>query len=344
MTGKERIQAAFAFKTVDRVPAAVLDGGVWITERAGLSFDDLLALDDGGAELVYEAYEAMKSDIIWAGGGCYSMPLRALGAVSNFGEIGHSAEVKPLTDDPEYFKDFDCDTIREKLLADKGIQGILKQTRLLKELAGQDKYVAAISAAPFSIVGQLLGVQNLMVNLFDDELELAPLFEVGVRLCAEINNMLAEAGADIICLGDPVASGALISQDMYEEFALPLTKRAIGLIKGAEHIILHICGDTTPRLESLKGLGISAFSLDTVKLETALEIAYGHYAVMGNLSPFDVMSSMTAPEVQTLARERSETAGLKGGFVVMPGCDLANATPLENILAMTAGAELAAKA
>lgn len=335
MTGKERVKSAIAFKEVDRVPAAILDGGVWIAEHAGMSFEDLLALEDGGAQIVYDAYEKLQSDLVFTGGGCFGMALRAIGAVGNFSQMGKSAEVKPLADTPEYFKDFDVSSIREKLLADKGIQGILRQTENLRKLVGQDKYISTITGAPMSYAGQMIGVQNLMIELFDEDSELDALFNVAVEVCAQYNNILIEAGADMVCLGDPVASGALISQDMYEEFALPLLKRAIGKIQGAEQILLHICGDTTARLNSLVDAGINVFSLDTVDLATALEISKGHYAIMGNLSPFDVMTSMKADEVKALGIERCNIAGKNGGFILAPGCDLPNATPIENVWALS---------
>lgn len=338
MTSKERIKAALEFKPVDRVPAAILDGGVWIADRAGYSFDELTALDDGGAQILFDAYNEMQSDLIFTGGGCFGMALRAIGCEGKFSEKGKSAETKPMTDDPEYFKDFDVSTIREKLLNDPGIQGVLRQTKRLRELAGDEKYVTTIVGAPFSYAGQLVGVQNLMLSLYDEDVDLQPLYEVGAALCVEFTNLLIEAGAEIVGIGDPVASGALISQALFEEHALPLLKRALSQIKGAEKIILHICGNTTPRLESLKEIGIDAFSLDTVDLKTALDAANGHYAVFGNLSPFDVMVSMSAEEIKELSRERCQLAGKNGGFILAPGCDLPNATPIENVLAMTAGA------
>lgn len=337
MNSKERIKAALEFQPVDRVPAAVLDGGVWITDRAGCSFDELTALPDGGAKILYDAYKEMQSDLIFVGGGCFGMVLRAIGAESNFSVPGQSAEVKSITDDPEFFADFDLTTIREKLLADPGIQGILRQTKKLRELAGDEIYIVTIVGAPFSYAGQLIGVQNLMINLYDEDIDLKPLFKLGIALTVEFTNLLIEAGAQIAGIGDPVGSGALISQDMYEEFALPLLKEAISQIKGAEKILLHICGNTTPRLECLKDSGIDAFSLDEVDLQTALDISKGHYAIFGNLAPFAVMASMTADEVKELSAKRCQVAGNNGGFILAPGCDLPNATPLENILAMTAG-------
>lgn len=42
MTAKERVDATFRFKEVDCVPVVALDGGVWLTNQEGISFDNLI--------------------------------------------------------------------------------------------------------------------------------------------------------------------------------------------------------------------------------------------------------------------------------------------------------------
>jgi uroporphyrinogen-III decarboxylase len=51
------------------------------------------------------------------------------------------------------------------------------------------------------------------------------------------------------------------------------------------------------------------------------------------------MSALPAEEVKKLSIERCQLAGKNGGFILAPGCDLPNATPLENVLAMVEGAQ-----
>lgn len=202
----------------------------------------------------------------------------------------------------------------------------------------KDQYLSTLTMAPFTIAGQLIGVQNLMTALYDEDVDLQPLFNVAERLCTEVNNLLLIAGADMVALADPVASGALISQEMFEQYALPRLRSVLPQLARPEQVLLHICGNTTARLDSLSHLGINAFSLDDVNLNTALAAAQGHFAVMGNLSPFAVMASKPAAEVKLLAARCCAAAGKNGGFILAPGCDLPSATPLENIQALTAGA------
>ena len=344
MTGKERVKAATRFETVDRVPTTLLDGGTWIVNQAGCSFDELMAMEDGGAQIVYDCYQKLNSDIVFAGVGCFGMGIRALGGSCDASKRGQPIDVSNLSSDIDFYANYDLSTIRPKLLSDPGIQGVVRQTRRLRELIGDDKYISTNTGAPFSNAAMLWGLQDFMMDLFSDETDLTPLFRFATAANLELNRIVLDAGANMVELGDPVASGALISQDMYEKFALPLVKDLVPQLKaaGAEQVLLHICGNTAARLESLKDTGITIFSLDAVDIKTALETANGHYAIMGNLSPTEVMLNMNAEQVKELSLERCRTAGRQnGGYILAPGCDIPAAVPLDNVLAMVEGSRQA---
>ncbi len=341
MTAKERVKAAMEFQPVDRIPATILDGGVWVVDQEHISFADLLNQEDGGAATLVRYYDKIQSDIVWVGGGCYALLNQIAGSHAVFDEVGKAAEVSPAAEDLEGIAKLNKDTIREQLLAEPSVQAILKQAKAMRELVGESKYVGLIAGAPFSAAGMLVGVQNFMEMLFDEEEEdLQVLFDYAIELIVQYINLCVEAGVNLVGLGDPVASGDLISPDMYSEFALPLLKKALPRIKGQEKTILHICGNTAARLPELVDCDIDAFSLDSVDMDKALEIAKGHYAIMGNMSPFDVMKSKTPEEIRDICTGLCEKAGLAGGgLILMPGCDLPVGTPVENVLAMTEAAE-----
>ena len=219
MTGKERVKAATRFETVDRVPTTLLDGGTWIVNQAGCSFDELMAMEDGGAQIVYDCYQKLNSDIVFAGVGCFGMGIRALGGSCDASKRGQPIDVSNLSSDIDFYANYDLSTIRPKLLSDPGIQGVVRQTRRLRELIGDDKYISTNTGAPFSNAAMLWGLQDFMMDLFSDETDLTPLFRFATAANLELNRIMLEAGANMVELGDPVASGALISQDMYEELS-----------------------------------------------------------------------------------------------------------------------------
>ena len=321
MTSRERVKAAVAFQPVDRVPACFFDGGVWICKRRNISLEGILEQPDAGVSILLETYRETESDIAWVGNGLHSLALRALGVKADYSRVGASAETATMLDDIADIHSYDASQLRTALENDASMQRLLQQIR-------------GVIGSPFSAAAVMVGVQKFMELLFDEDENLPALYDFAVAFCVETAQLLIGAGVDLICLGDPVASGALISQGMFEEYALPLEKRAFDAIHGADIKLLHICGNTLPRLESLKTLDIDGFSLDSVDLAQAMQIADGHYAIFGNLSPFAVLESKTPHEVAEFSRSLCETAGKNGGFVLMPGCDLAPATPLENITAM----------
>lgn len=334
MTSKERVRAAVSFQPVDHVPSCIFDGGVWLTAQRGLSLHDFLYAENNGADILLDVYRETGTDICWVGNGLHSLGLKALGAKADYSRVGVSGEVGKLFEDISDIENHDISEIRPKLEADEDFQALLRQIRAVKAAVGDEKYVATVSGAPFTIAGMLIGVQTFMEAIFDEDEHLPALYDYAVALSVIGAEMFLEAGANLICLGDPVASGDLISQKMFEELALPLEKRAFEQIKGAEILLLHICGNTLPRLESLKTLPIQGFSLDSVDVGEAMRIADGKYAIFGNLSPFKVLQEQTPEQISALGRALCETAGKNGGFVLMPGCDITPATPLENITAM----------
>lgn len=178
------------------------------------------------------------------------------------------------------------------------------------------------------------------VDKLCEQLEQKKEYAVGLGLLEKLKKYYGED--KLVCavfIADPVASGDLISPSMFEEYALPYIKEVTGRLKKYNvPIILHICGNTQARLEPLKEAGISAFSLAAVDLKEALETARGHYAIFGNMDPFSVMQAMTSDKVYQTCRELGEIAGLEGGYVMMPGCDLPPAAPLENVKAMVRAA------
>ena len=333
MTAKERVKAALTFQEVDRVPSTIFDNGVWLTAKRNMALQDILALEDAGASILLEVYKETGTDIAWVGNGFHSYCLHALGAHTNYSGVGAAGEISPLLNDVTEIHNFDPSKIRDQLLADPGIQALMKQTRLVKETVGDQMYLATVLAAPLTFAGTMIGVQNYMELLFDEDDDLEALNNYAIALSVEYSKLFIESGVDIICLGDPVASGDLISQNMFEEFALPLEKAAFEALDSAEFRMLHICGNTLVRLESLKGLPIQGFSLDSVDLKAAMDIAYGHYSIFGNANPFAVVQSKTPEEVSTYGKELCRIAGKKGGFILMPGCDTSPGTDLENLKA-----------
>lgn len=347
MTSKERVRAAFAHKPVDRVPMMILLGETWLIDQMGLSFKDLCEMEDLGAELMVKTYNEMESDSVTVGLGCWMGWLSALGCPTKMHEPGASPEVSPCIHDIEAdISALDRSQIREKLRNNELIQKMMRQTRDVKRLTGEAKYVAGQLAGPFSCAGMMVGTKEFMVMLGKKSPYVQPLMDYITDCCAELANMYCENGCDIIMTCDPISSGDLISPKMYEQTVVPSLKSLTGQLKNCETFMLHICGKAGMRIPAIKAMDIHGFSVDApVDLKEALALAGDKLTMLGNLSPHETLKMGTRDQVYAASYAHAELAGLNGGFVMMPGCDLAVKTPLENILAMSqAASDYAAKA
>ncbi len=147
------------------------------------------------------------------------------------------------------------------------------------------------------------------------------------------------AGADIIFISDPTSSGDAISKKQWEDWGLPLTTKLAKLIKrSGVKTILHVCGNTTDRLESLAKTGVDCLSLDeAVDFEEARRILGPDYCLMGNVST-TLMAMGTAEEVSEATKEVIQKAGKDGHLIVSGGCLITEICPTENIKAMVKSA------
>jgi len=142
-------------------------------------------------------------------------------------------------------------------------------------------------------------------------------------------NMIA-AGADVVAISDPTATGEILGRNNFEKFVMPMYRKFLSAMKKLDTpVIIHICGDARKILESLNDLQVQALSFDSivnmrfarVRLRTRL---------MGNVStlllqngPVDRIVSIT------------ENAMDSGVDIVSPACGLGMSTPLKHLQAMT---------
>lgn len=347
MTSKERLRAAFAHKPVDRIPMMILLGETWLIEREKISFKDLREMDDLGADLIVKTYDDMQSDSVTAGLGCWIGLLEAVGCPTVISEVGAPIEVKPcIFDVAADVSALDRSKIRETLEKSELVQKMMRQTREIKKRVGDRKYVAGQLVGPFSGASMMVGVKEFMILLGKKSPYIQPLLEYTTDCIAELANMYCENGCDIIQVCDPCSSGDMISPKMYEQYVVPTLKGLKEKIKNCETFLLHVCGKAGMRLPHVKALGIDGFSVDSpVDLKESLEAAGKELTMCGNFNPNEALRLGTSEEVYKAAYANAEIAGLNGGYVMMPGCDLAATTPLENIQAMVrASADYAASA
>jgi MtaA/CmuA family methyltransferase len=186
--------------------------------------------------------------------------------------------------------------------------------------------------APFMLACQMLGIEQTLMNIVRE-----PSFvRMLVRKAEMFDQMYVvaaiDAGADVITLIDATATGDILSREQYEEYALSYeTAMVLRARFGGARSVLHICGDTSKLLSSIKMSGATGFSVDQSMDLVAVKNVLGEdMALIGNVSPTESLLYGTPDQVEeeSLACLRSQVN------VLAPGCGLAPRTPTVNVKAM----------
>jgi len=333
ITPKEIFLRTLRLQPTPRHPVALLSGGIWTLNRQGLSLEQALAAGaERSAGIIVETTALLRSDLVWTGSGYHNLAIRALGGLIKFRRQGAPDVMEPLLKTAAGAEKLDLDRLDE----DPDLVLLRDTTRLVAREVGGQLMVGSSAWGPFTYAGLLYGVERLMRNIYKDKAEVHAVLAFAAELSFRYLARFVEAGAGLISVADPTASGDLISRRQFEEFVLPYQTQVIGRLKamGAEALV-HICGETTDRLDLIAGTGAGVVSVDyKVDLARAAAILEGKLAFAGNMNPVAVMQASTAGEVAQACRACILKAGPGSSHILMPGCDIPPTVPLDNIRAM----------
>ena len=335
MTSKERIDAVLNHQPVDRTPFCLVDGGAWTAKMENATYRQLYGREDGGAASIVRVTNEIETDIVSAVSGVFTACMNAFGCSINIDKVGSAVDTGPAFKDPEEeIPLLDKSTIREKLLANEFVQNMLKQTRCVHQLIGDQKYLLGDIAGPFTMAAVMVGTEDFVVMTMEDPDLVKQLMDFTICVSAEMFHLLHENGCEIALPAEPVGSGSLISQKMFEEWVAPGLKALKDSLPEYRYFFTHVCGASGSRVKTLRDLGVNTFSCDyLVDLDTALTDADGKMVIMGNMNPAGTVLSGTPEEVYAEACERIRTANGRG-MILAPGCDLGANAPMENVKMM----------
>jgi MtaA/CmuA family methyltransferase len=175
----------------------------------------------------------------------------------------------------------------------------------------------------------LRGVSELLLDLTMQPDWVDDLLAVSVEVAVDFARAQVEAGADIIGLGDAIASQ--ISPAMYRRFALPYEQRIFTAVHEMGALCrLHICGNTTHILDGMLESGADIIDLDwMVDLGAAADKHGDRVSFCGDFDPVAVMLQGTADEVYRATTDCVRLAGRRGFSAA--GCEIPDRTPEENL-------------
>jgi MtaA/CmuA family methyltransferase len=244
------------------------------------------------------------------------------------------------------FPENDLPICRQPLLADPAVLGRLKAPRpdtgrrmsdrvaaarhLRERLGGQVPIMGWVEGA-LAEAADLRGVTALLTDLYDRPEWVLDLLEVCVEVEIAFARAQIEAGADIIGLGDAIASQ--VGPEMYARFALPYEQRIFAAVHEMGAVTrLHICGNTTRLLPLMARSGADIIDLEwMVDLQQAAQ-TFGEYpATCGNFDPVAIMLQAKPERVREAVLESLRLGGARNFSAA--SCEIPAGTPHENLRA-----------
>lgn len=333
MLPKQAVITALQGGKPERVPVGTFLGGSWPIHKVGMTLEELIGDPEKTAQIFYEVNEQLDADFLTIGTGSTALIIKALGGEIKFSQLGAPEIVSELIK-----VESDLDRLSaESILNDPAIIWIGDSARHLFTLCGEHRFIFLSGRAPFTLASQMFGLENLCRCLYKNSALAHRILAFATSVSTAFYKSILEQGfVHGAMIADPSSSGDLISRKHFEEFALPYLRRVVKEVKelGAP-VLLHICGDIHDRLDLIPTSGVDCLSLDSkVSLASARKILANRICLGGNVNPVEILHFGTEEEVQRAAADCLQAAAGDGGFILMPGCDLASQVPITNILAL----------
>jgi uroporphyrinogen decarboxylase len=205
----------------------------------------------------------------------------------------------------------------------------LEAIRLFREQVGGEAPIMGWVEGALAEAADLRGVTDLLQDLILRPDWVAELLDI----CAETGIALAraqiEAGADIIGLGDAIASQ--ISPRMYRQFALPYEQRIFGAVHEMGALArLHICGNTSRIVDAMVESGADIIDLDwMVDMQAAADQFGDRVSFCGNFDPVAILLQGSPEEVYQAVQGCLRMGGPRS--ISAPGCEVPLGTPAANL-------------
>ena len=326
MTSKERLFSVLAGKQPDRIPNlniimqyAAREIGVpyslYCRQHEKLVEGNIVCAERYGLDCVTTMSDPMKE-------------ASAFGAEVIFPEDGVPYGKKKLLADESTLLRLKVTQVCDSERMSQSVLAIERYKRLL----GDDMPVIGWVEGCLAEAADLRGVNELLIDLVDDEDFVRDLMDLCLEQAIVFAKAQIAAGADIIGVGDAIASVA--GPVYYRKFTLPYEIKLLSAIHsmGAK-TKLHICGNTTPFLEYLPVEYCDIIDLDwMVPLDRAAEIVQGRCALGGNYDPVAVLLQGTPEDVRAAVTACSRMGAQR--YISAAGCEVPKTTPEENFLAV----------
>nr|WP_317283738.1 MtaA/CmuA family methyltransferase [uncultured Sellimonas sp.] len=214
--------------------------------------------------------------------------------------------------------------------SEKGRAGVvLEAIRILKK-EGNDVPIVGNLTGPVSTASSVMEPVVFYKELRKKNKEAHEYMEFVTQQLIEFGREQVWAGADVIAISDPSATGEILGPKYFKEFTVTYINRIIDAVKaeGAKTIV-HICGHMNPVYKEVHEIKSDALSFDSVVPMKEAKEHLSDRVLMGNISTYAL--EFQEPEK---IRELTGNCVKNGSDIISPACGLGMKSPLANIRAI----------
>lgn len=323
MTSLERVLAVISKKDFDVFPA--ISPTAVVTEesmRLAKAYYPSAHTDPGEmASLAAVGHDYFGFDTISP---YFSVHLEAaaLGSQVDWSDINNTPKVIKKA-----MKKIDDFQLPASFLSRKEFQALIKACRILKKRYGNTVAVVGKVIGPWTLAYNLYGVENLILDTILEPEKTKQLINELAVIPIEFAKAQFEAGADMITWAEHATSD-LVSAQIYEEFVMPVHKRASFSLQKHGPVILHTCGNVMDRLKLIAQTGFKVFHMDSRNdIEKAMEIAGDSIMLTGCVNNPITLAQGT----QSMVRSEVKSNLRSGIKLIAPECAIPCNVPANNL-------------
>ena len=201
----------------------------------------------------------------------------------------------------------------------------------------KDEY-CAMACVRLGIGATLLsmGIEAFSYAMADDPQLIVDMHDAYADWTAKIVPILEDVGFDVIWAFDDVAfnSGPVFNPEFYRQHILPKERAIVKTF--SKPLITHSDGNMTPLLDAWLELGqqaIHPIQPDVMDINAVKAKYGGRVCLVGNISMADMINKQPA-DIIAQVRERIETIGRGGGYILSSSNSLTDNMKPENVLAI----------
>ncbi len=331
MTPLERQKALRQGEAVDRLPITV-SHEIFSAKLVGLNYREAFNSAENVAKKEINLYQTYGIDGI-------SVSYTSV----NFG-IRHRSKIKSpqfntaSIDQPALKNIADWKTLdhqNTEFKRDVAQQVNVGAIKIMQDQLGDEIQPTYSFSAPFTMATGVIAPEQMLKGMIKSPEEVHGLLHFVSEFIKQLIDSALDLGVKSFFIYDPVASGSLIGPKQFQKFCLPYLTDLVSYIKERcpeAWVGMHICGNTTDRLQDIAQTGIDGFSLDQkVDLAEAKDLVGDQLTLLGNIDPIRVFLQGD-PE---LMKEEVKTAYDKAkdnpkGFIIRSGCGVPYEADVEN--------------